>query len=166
MEERKVLTPHVQSDGTHVFDPEQVQRVAAERAARRAATGSATANERGGVAARVFKRLDAGETMTSIVVHEQLAPNVVRDLAAEWRELKAADLNAPSVPGEVAELRQLLDEDRAWQQSMADAFAQLNEVVNELRHHARGPLRRTATSQTLQSGVRGTARRRTWPGPR
>jgi hypothetical protein len=150
--EGETLHPVVEN-GVHTFDTDEVQRVAADRE-RRAAAGEL--RDRGAVAARVFARLDAGEELSAIVVAERLDPRVVRDLAREWRALKAEDLSGPSVPSELAEIQRQLDEDRAWQEQMVAAFTQLNEVVNQIAARTNRPGPRSA----------GRAPARVWRAPR
>lgn len=109
------LHPQVHPEnGTRLYDAAEVEELRARRLGASKAEKpqglSGSSDTEGEVAARVFARLDKGERLTAIVVTEKLPPDVVRKVAEQWRALKEADFNAPSVPREMALLRQRLQE--------------------------------------------------------
>jgi hypothetical protein len=64
--------------GTRLFDPVEVERLAAAR------TATATS---GALAARVFQAIRDGFELRDIVIALQVPPRVVRELFAEWQAM-------------------------------------------------------------------------------
>jgi hypothetical protein len=113
MEASGTLHPAVDAaTGERSFDLGEVERVAAERAGKDAPQMPApTTSPRsdGEVAADVFRLLDHGKSLTSIVIELGLPPEVVERSAQAWMRLKQQDLSAPSVPATVARLVQAVN---------------------------------------------------------
>jgi hypothetical protein len=148
--------------GRHVFEPRDLEALrratpseatpetAPEAApalpsAEAIALASRTVPSGGEVAALVFAALDAGSTLTGIVAEHALEPSAVARLHREWRDLKEADLSAPSIPTAVADLQEQVEElEAALGELQADLTARLDQLGASLagwtRHVGDNPL--------------------------
>jgi len=83
LEERGVLHPHV-VEGVHFFDPAEIHRARAERAA-----GAPTDGE---AAALAFEMLDHGASLREVVKRCRVTPERARVLATDWKKMGSGEL--------------------------------------------------------------------------
>ena len=80
----------------------------------------------GELAARVIEDLEAGHSLPDIAVRHRVAPDVLMQMHDQWRRLHEADLNAPSVPKELADLTRAVVE-------LHEQLAAIEEAADSLR---------------------------------
>ncbi len=83
----------------------------------------------GDIAARVFADLNARRPLTEIVAERKVPPAVVMQLWREWREMNAADANAPMASSAVDEVRREL---KAEVQRIEASLGELTERVGRI----------------------------------
>ncbi len=93
----------------------------------------------GELAARVIEALKAGRSFPDIAVKHRVAPDVLMRLHDQWRQLREADLNAPSVPQEIAGLTRAVVGVHERLDAVEDAVEELTAQMAFLPIIARAP---------------------------